>query len=203
MAPSTSDPSASRYVAPGSHYAYKPSLFGAAYEFRLGADDLEWQLGRRAGRIPYRDITRMRLSFRPATMQSHRFLMEIWSTKAPKLAIASTSWRTMLDLQRHDAEYAAFVQELHRRLVRAGVNPALDAGAIALLYWPGVAVFAATAIVLVVLAVYALQTANWAAAGIVAFFLAMFLWQAGNFFYRNRPQTYRATVVPPRVLPRS
>jgi hypothetical protein len=203
MAPTTSGSPANDDDIVGSRYAYKASLFGAAYEFRLGTDALEWQLGRRSSRIPYRDIARVRLSYRPATMQSHRFLMEIWSSRAPKLAIASTSWRTMLDLQRHDGEYAAFVEQLHRRIARAGGTPVLNSGAIAILYWPGVAVFVATTIVLVVLAGYALQSANWTAAGIVAFFLAMFLWQAGNFFYRNRPQTYQATAIPPHVLPRS
>jgi hypothetical protein len=182
-------------------YAYKPSLMGALFEFRLAPEALEWQAGRRSGRIPYGLISRIRLSFRPMTMQSHRFVMEIWAPNAPKLLVSSTSWRTLLDQERHDADYSAFVRELHARIARSGGTPVLLAGSIGILYWPGLAVFVATTVMLVVLAFHALRTAAWSAAGIVGFFLAMFLWQAGGFFYRTRPQTYVATALPPQVLP--
>src|SRR5262245_56055623 len=59
-------------------YSYKASLLGAPFEFCLAADALEWRKGRHAGRTPYRDIRRIRLSFRPATMQSYRFIAEVW-----------------------------------------------------------------------------------------------------------------------------
>ena len=51
-------------------YAYKPSLLGAPWEFRLTADALEWSIGRHQGRTPYDRIARVRLSFRPVTMQT-------------------------------------------------------------------------------------------------------------------------------------
>lgn len=188
--------------AHGARYAYKPSLIGAAFEFRLGDDALEWQTGSRTGRVPYGLIRRVRLSFRPATMQTYRFLMEIWSPNAPKLVIASTSWKGLVDQERHDADYSAFVREFHRRIGRSGAATVFDSGSAAFLYWPGLAVFVATAVVLVVLALHALLTAVWAAAGIVSFFLAMFLWQAGNFFLRNRPRTYQPLAIPQQVLPR-
>jgi hypothetical protein len=39
-------------------------------------------------------------------------------------------------------------------------------------------------------------------AAIVAAFLAFYLWQAGNFFRRNRPGTYRPDALPADVMPR-
>jgi hypothetical protein len=33
-------------------------------------------------------------------------------------------------------------------------------------------------------------------------FLVLFLWQAGNIFYRNRPAAYRADALPPLLLPK-
>jgi len=53
-------------------YTYRPSLLGAPYEFRLGAQGLEWLVGRKAGRVLCRDVTRVRLSFRPANLQPLR-----------------------------------------------------------------------------------------------------------------------------------
>ena len=54
-------------------YAYKSSLMGAPFEFRLAPDALEWRKGGIAGRTPYGRIRRIRLSFRPMTMQNYRF----------------------------------------------------------------------------------------------------------------------------------
>ena len=124
-------------------YSYKPSLFGAPWQFRLAADALEWQAGMRAGRFPYADIRRVRLSFRPVNMQTYRFLAEIWPLQGPKVTIASSSWRSMIEQSRQDAAYSTFVTELHRRIAAARGTAAFDSGSPALLYWPGLAIFAA------------------------------------------------------------
>jgi hypothetical protein len=50
--------------------------------------------------------------------------------------------------------------------------------------------------------VRALQVEAWGGAAFIAAFLAFFLWQAGAFFHRNRPGTFRPDAVPPQVLPR-
>ena len=34
-------------------YAFKPSLMGAMCQFTLRPDAMEWQIGRRSGRVPY------------------------------------------------------------------------------------------------------------------------------------------------------
>jgi hypothetical protein len=182
-------------------YAYKPSLLGAPFEFRLAPDALEWRKGRHAGRTPYDRIRRIRMSFRPATMQNHRFLAEIWPANGPKLQIASTSWRTVMDQERLDSAYTAFLTELNRRIGAAGGTPLLQTGSPPLLFWPGVAIFIGVSLSLAALIVRALQTQTWSAAAFVAAFLALFLWQAGSFFRRNRPGIYRADAVPPQVLP--
>jgi hypothetical protein len=182
-------------------YTYKPSLMGAPFEFRLADDSLEWRKGRHADRVPYDRIRRVRLSFRPVTLQTHRFQAEIWPTAGPKLLIASTSWRSMVEQERQDAAYAAFVAELHRRIAAQGGKPSLEAGAPAPIFWIGFVMFAAASLALAGLTVRALQVGELAGAGIVAGFLALFLWQVGTFLKRNRPTTYRPDALPPQVLP--
>jgi hypothetical protein len=198
---STNDVDASEDAEGDPVYAYKPSLLGAPFEFRLAADALEWRKGRHAGRTRYDVIRRIRLSFRPATMQNYRFLTEIWPANGPKLQIASTSWRSMMEHERLDAAYTAFLTELNRRVSAAGGAPLLQTGSPALLYWPGVAIFIGVSLALAALIVRALQSQAWSGAAFVAAFLALFLWQAGSFFRRNRPGTYRADALPTQVLP--
>ena len=186
-----------------TQYAYKPSLLGAVWQFRLAPDAIEWDGGNRSGRIPYGDIRRLRLSFRPVTMQTYRFLAEIWAVGAPKLQFASSSWRSMVDQERHDAAYSSFVVELHRRLAAAGADATFEGGSPAFLYWPGLVMFGGVSIALAALTVRGLQAQAWVGTAIVAGFLGLFLWQAGTFFQRNRPGAYRPEAVPRRLLPDS
>jgi hypothetical protein len=184
-------------------YAYKSSLVGAPLEFQLAPDALEWRKGGIADRTPYGSVRRIRLSFRPMTMQNYRFVTEVWPESGPKLQIASTSWKSLVEHQRLDAEYRAFVSELSRRVGAAGGNTAFDTGSPAFLYWPGVLVFTGASFALTALAVRALQEQAWGGAAFIAAFFALFLYQAGNFFRRNRPGTYSPDAVPPLLLPKA
>ena len=183
-------------------YAYKSSLMGAPLEFHLAPDALEWRKGGYAGRAPYGSVRRVRLSFRPITMQNHRFLAEVWPENGPKLQIASSSWKSLVEHQRLDAEYRAFVSELSRRVGVAGGNTSFDTGSPAFLYWPGVIVFIGAALAIAALAVRALSEQAWGGAAFIAAFFALFLYQAGNFFRRNRPGTFRPNAVPSLLLPK-
>ncbi len=183
-------------------YGYRPSLLGAPYEFRLAPDALEWQVGRRSGRVPYGSIRRVRLSFRPVPLQSYRFLTEIWSDGAPKLQLASTSARSMMEIERQDAKYSGFVTELHRRIAAARGEAVFESGKSPIAYWIGFILFAAISLGLAALAVRGLQAQSLAGAAFVAGFLALFLWQLGGFFRRNRPRRYAADALPADLLPR-
>jgi len=187
--------------ANGLSYSFKPSLIGAACAFTLEPDGLRWQIGRRSGFTAYRAIRAVRLSYRPVTMQTHRFVTEIWADGAPKMQIASVSWRSMFEQQRLDAAYAAFVRELHRRLAGAGGGPQCIAGLPFVSYWVGVAVFAAVMLATVMLLARAVRDLQWSVLGIVGAFFAVFAWQLGSYFVRNRPGRYRAGAIPPMVLP--
>jgi hypothetical protein len=184
-------------------YAYKPSLMGAPWGFRLGSDALEWQVGSHQGRTPYRRIIRVRLSYRPATMQSRRFLTEVWSAEGPRLSIVSSSWRSVIELAAQDQAYGAFVRELHRRLAAADTKASFDAGSPAILYWPGLAIVGSATVAVGAMSLHALWLKNWPAAAIVGGFFGLFAWQGGAFFWRNRPRRYRPDAVPSDLVPRA
>ena len=182
-------------------YSYRASVLGSNWEFRLLSNVLEWSAGYNRGSASYADIARVRLSFRPMTMQSRRYVTEIWIPKRPKLTIASTSLRGVFQQEPHDADYRAFVSELVRRIGTARGRAAMETGSAALLYWPGVTIFAGVSIALIVLMLRSLGSADWSGLAILAAFFAFFLWQVGTFFYRNRPDTFRPDAPPERVLP--
>lgn len=183
-------------------YAFKASLAGAMCQFTLKPDALHWQVGRRSGSARYERIRAVRLSYRPVTMQSHRFVAEIWPSEAAKIQIVSVSWRSMFDQQRLDAAYAAFIAELHRRIAAAGGATQFSTGLPAVTYWIGVVVFAAVLLATAALALRAVRFAQWSASAVVAVFFAVFAYQIGNYFHRNRPAPYRPDELPAAVLPK-
>jgi len=183
-------------------YTYRPSLLGAPYEFRLTEQGLDWSVGRKAGRILWRDVDRVRLSFRPANMQSHRFVTEIWAEGAPKLTIMSSSWKSMVVQERLDKPYVGFVSEFHRRMARAQTRAHFEQGTNPVQYWPGLAVFAGVSLALAALIARALQQQATGGAIFIAAFLALFLWRGGDYFRRNRPRPYSVDALPAELLPR-
>jgi hypothetical protein len=184
-------------------YAFKPSLMGAACQFTLKPDALEWQIGSRSGRVRYDRIRAVRLSYRPVTMQSHRFITEIWSTDNPKVQLVSASWRSIMEQERLDKAYAAFVGELHRRLAAAAVPAHFSTGLPIVTYWIGVVMFGAVLFATAALVFRAANSLEWAATAVVAIFFLVLSYQLGIYFYRNRPGRYRPDAIPAGVLPQS
>jgi hypothetical protein len=184
-------------------YSYKPSLAGAPWLLRLTPDNLAWTKGHRSGTLPYRDIARIRLSFRPVTMQTQRYLTEIWAPGTPKLTIASASWTGLMAQESLARPYCAFVTELHRRIAASGGRPQCHSGLNPFLYWPGVFVYVAVLLGCAGLIVRALQVSSYPGALFVAGFMAVFAWQLGHFFKLNRPGRYEPGAPPQHLLPRA
>ena len=183
-------------------YAYRPSLLGAAWEFKLAGDGIDWAAGRKGGHIPFRSVRRLRMSYRPASMQWHRFMTELWADGAPKLKILSSSWKSLMEQERLDESYAAFVGELHRRIALATVPARFERGSHPLLYWPGLVAYVGVSLGLALLVVRALQAHAKGGAIFVGGFLGLFLWQGGNYFRRNRPGLYRPDALPDELMPK-
>jgi hypothetical protein len=182
-------------------YAYRPTVMGAMRKFKLSEDGVDWTGGINSGHIPYRNIRRLRMSYRPTSMQSHRFLTELWGEGAPRLRIASSSWKSMVEQERLDRPYSVFVQELHHRISNAAPSVRFEQGYSPLIYWPSLAVFVAVALGLAALVPRALQAGAYGGAAFVGVFFALYLWHSTNFLRRNRPGVYRPNALPKDVMP--
>lgn len=182
-------------------YTFRPSVFGAPWEFTLSDDGLAWAAGRRKGGVAFRDIRRVRLSFRPANMLSQRYFTEIWADGAPKLRIVSISWKSMVEKEQLEGPYVAFVRELHRRIAASGAMPRFERGINPLLYWTDFALFTVVTFGLLLLIVRALQADVLGGAAFAAAFLLLLGWQHGKFLGRNLPGLYLPDALPAALLP--
>jgi hypothetical protein len=184
-------------------YAFRLTLLGAPQRFALTPEGIRWSAGRGSGLVPYKAVRSVRLSYKPANMQSHRFMTEIRAEGAPRLRIVSTSLKNMFEQERQDKAYVAFVTALHRKLEEAGAQVQYEQGTHPLIYWTGATVFVLICLGIAALAVRGLQQDSVAGAAFIAAFLLLFLWQGRNFFRRNRPGHYGPGALPEQVLPKA
>ena len=187
--------------APAIRYAYKASLIGAAHQFELTADGLSWRVAGRADAWRYADITAIRLSYRPVSMQAHRFRADIAHASKARLPIISTSWQTAALMAPQDNDYRAFITELHQRMARAGSRAVLTGGLRPNVYTLAVTLVALLALAVGGLLVRALATGEFAGALFLVGFAALFGWQVGGFLRRNRPLPYTFAHIPDALLP--
>jgi hypothetical protein len=187
--------------APTIRYAYKASLIGAAHQFELTEEGFAWRLASRSAVWPYSDIVAVRLSYRPVSMQQHRFRADIRHKSGARLWILSTSWQTAALMAPQNNDYRAFIVELHRRLERVGSKAELTAGLGPRTYMAALALVSLVAVMLLALLILALAAGQWVGALFFIGFAALFGCQVGGFIRRNRPTAYSFDHIPEALLP--
>ena len=181
-------------------YGYKASVAGSPHLFELTEEGLSFRTGFRSGVWRYRDIARIRLTYRPVSMLRHRFRADLRHADGKSLTIVSATWSGIVTMAPQDEAYRAFIEELHRRIARerevvcvAGLQPVAFALA--------VAVYGVIVIALAALLVRALLTGELAAALFMLGFAAWSGWYIGGFLMRNKPGRYEPLNLPARLMP--
>jgi hypothetical protein len=187
--------------APAIRYAYKASLIGAAHQFELTDDGLYWRLGRRSGVWRYADISAIRLSYRPVSMQARRFRADIYRSGGGRMPIVSTSWQTAALMAPQDDQYRAFITALHARMAMAGSAAVLTGGLGPKTYAACLALLALVILAMAGLLLRAIAVGEYAGVVFLVGFAALFGWQVGGFVRRNRPLAYSFDQLPQALLP--
>lgn len=187
--------------ASATSYAYKASLIGSAHRFELTDEGLSWHSRGRSGLWPYDEISAVRLSFRPVSMQQHRFRADISHIRGRRIAILSTSWQTAALMAPQDNGFRAFIVALHARMAKAGSRAALTAGLGRTAYAAVLAFLAMLTVAMAGLLIRALVIGEFAGALFIVGFAALFAWQVGGFVRRNQPRSYSLAHLPESLLP--
>ena len=182
-------------------YAYKASLIGSAHRFELTDEGLSWRIAGRSGVWRYDEISAIRLSFRPVSMQQHRFRADVTHTGGGRIAILSTSWQTAALMEPQDRGFRNFLVELHARMAKAGSRAELTAGLGRKTYAAVLAFLAMLAVAMAGLLIRALMIGEFAGVLFILGFAALFVWQVGGFVRRNQPRSYSFDRLPAGLLP--
>lgn len=187
--------------APVTSYAYKASLIGSAHRFELTDEGLSWHIAGRSGVWRYDEISAVRLSFRPVSMQQHRFRADVSRASGGRIAILSTSWQTAALMAPQDRGFRDFLVELHARMAKAGSRAELTAGLGRKTYAAVLAFMAMLAVLMAGLLIRALMIGEFAGVLFILGFAALFAWQVGGFVRRNQPRSYSFDRLPRSLLP--
>lgn len=187
--------------APVTSYAYKASLIGSAHRFELTDEGLSWHIAGRSGVWRYDEISAVRLSFRPVSMQQHRFRADISRASGGRIAILSTSWQTAALMAPQNSGFRDFLVELHARMAKAGSRAELTAGLGRKTYAVVLAFLAMLAVAMTGLLIRALMIGEFAGVLFILGFAALFAWQVGGFVRRNQPRSYSFDRLPRSLLP--
>lgn len=187
--------------APVIRYAYKPSLIGAAFQLELKDEGLSWGVGSRSAVWPYAEISAIRLSYRPVSMQQRRFHADIRHQNGARLTVLSTSWQTAALMAPQDHDYRVFIIALHERMAKAGSTAEFSGGLGRKIYAAALALVALVGVMMFSLFVRALMVGMWSGALFLIGFAALFTWQVGGFLRRNRPISYSFDHIPEALLP--
>lgn len=183
------------------HYEFKPSLLGALWLFDLEPDALVWRAGRRSVTLPYRDIVRVRLTYRPQSLQAQRYRADILGRGGRRVALVSATWRGMLAVAPQAKSYTAFLRALHARIAQSGGSCEFVTGLSRVAYVAGVGLLAIVGAALFVMMIRALTQGYPMGAAFVAAFMLLGGWQLGRLFWRNRPRRYDPNAIPDELLP--
>jgi hypothetical protein len=188
-------------AAAGASYAYKASLIGSAHRFELTEEGLSWHIAGRTALWRYDEISAIRLSFRPVSMQQHRFRADVSHASGGRIAILSTSWQTAALMAPQDNGFRNFIVALHARMAQAGSRAELTAGLGRRTYAVVLAFLAVLAVAMTGLLIRALAIGEFAGSLFILGFAALFAWQVGGFVRRNQPRSYSFDRLPRALLP--
>jgi hypothetical protein len=188
-------------ASPALRYVYRASLIGAAHQFELTEGGLSWRVSGKSDVWPYAAIESVRLSYRPVSMQSHRFRADIQNAGGARIVILSTTWQTAALMAPQDNDYRAFIVQLHARMADAASKATLIGGLTPRIYGAALILSTLVAVAMAGLLVRAIAIGEWAGVLFLIGFAALFVWQVGGFIRRNRPLAYTFDRLPKMLLP--
>jgi hypothetical protein len=182
-------------------YAYRASLIGAAHQFELTDAGLSWRVSGKSDVWPYAGISSIRLSYRPVSMQAHRFRADIENSGGARLVMLSTTWQTAALMAPQDNDYRAFIAQLHAKMSDSASKAILIGGLSPRIYGAALLLLTLVSLAMTGLLIRAIAIGEWAGVLFLLGFAALFAWQIGGFIRRNRPSAYTFDHLPEALLP--
>lgn len=183
-------------------YGFRAHAFTGNRVFRLTEDALVWQdEGAPVDGVRYDDIAEVRVAYAPTRVARNRYRTQVIFKQGGMVELFNMHYAGFADFEERNADYAAFVRALHRRLAernarptyRKGNSPAAYVGNVALTVF----VLAMLALAFVLLLAFGLVWIAVVKLAIILFYLPTLI----RHIRRSRPETYDPRAIPADALP--
>jgi hypothetical protein len=102
-------------------YRLKAHAFVGRRTYRLTDQALTWEEdGKSLDGVRYEDIAEVRLAYFPTRAATNRYRAQIIFRQGGMVQLFNTDYRGLLDFHEQNAEYVAFMTELHKHLAAQG-----------------------------------------------------------------------------------
>ncbi len=183
-------------------YRLRANAFVKPRIYRLTEDALTWEEdGQKPDGVFYDGISEIRLAFAPTRVATNRYRAQIIFRQGGMAELFNMDYLGFANFAEHDAEYVAFLTELHRRLAARGKNVVFRQGNSVGAYIGNVAltvfIFAAIALAFLLLLQWGGPWVAVAKLAIVLFFVPLLV----RYIRRAKPAIYDPLALPPDALP--
>lgn len=189
-------------TSPTLVYEHRAKPYAQEARFEMRPDILAVTQGRRSGDFAYRDIDMVRLLYKPRNTTNEGYQAKLYRKDRRTVGLTNLTWKSLVDLDRQDAEYSAFVRALIARIVAANPGVVLEAGMPRLLYALTALAGGVAMLALVLVGIAALRQGGWPMALITVAIGAYFVWWTSRYLGRNRPRRFLPDAIPPDVMPK-
>jgi hypothetical protein len=190
-----------RYIQP--NYSHRAKPFSLESEFRFKPDHLSVNHGKRSGNFPYRDIAMIRLLYKPKNTTNEGYEAKIFRRDKHTASLSNISWKGLIEIERKDAEYSAFLHALIAKVSAANPQVILQAGMPLWLHRITAAVGLIAVGIMLAVSYQAVMLGSWQLGVFAVVLAAYFAWWAWRYVSRNRPRHFKPGAIPADVLPQA
>jgi hypothetical protein len=110
-------------------YVFRENAFAKRRTYRLTHNALTWQEdGAPLDGVYYDDIAKVQMTYAPTRFATNRYRTRIIFRRGGMVNLFNTDYTGIGAFPEKNADYAAFVRELHKRLAKRGTNTAFRKG---------------------------------------------------------------------------
>lgn len=182
-------------------YSHRPKPYSSELELQLDDRQVAAERGRSRQVYPLKDIELIHLVFAPQNLARLAFRCEIRARDGKSIRFDTISWRSLIAVERQDAEYRAFISDLVMRAARANPALRLEAG-IGRHHHGAMTILGLALLALLAASIpYFLTVPLYFFAGLAGFSALYFGFWLRDYLKRNRPRIFTADSIPAEVMP--
>jgi hypothetical protein len=184
-----------------TNYSHVPRPVGGPITFRLEGDRLVVDSGRKIHEVRLAAVEQVRMTYEPRSFVQRAFRTKIRMADGKTFAFSSVNWRSMVEAERLDREYRAFVRTLFDSIARANPEARFLAGRPRWAWFLTAVLAAGSLVAMAVFTLRALQAGAGAAATMGVLFALFGIWQLEPMVRLNRPRAFTPDDPPSELMP--